>query len=114
MLILTLKYRILFLVGVFLLLVLLFYNVQKKEKIPYCDNSVPRLQTMSDIVQILTLDRCGVIQTVFDLYSIEVEGVPIKIPKQFEEKVSGWLGGDQGLIDQSLNQKVIQITNRQV
>jgi len=92
--------------------VLLFYNVQKREKTQYCDTTVPRLQTMSDIVKILTLDRCGVIQTVFDLYRIEVEGVPIKVPEQFAEKVSGWLGGDKELIDQSLNQKVIQITNR--
>ena len=106
------KYRILVLIGVFTILVLLFYNVQKEARTEYCDTKVPKLTTMSDIVSILRLDRCGVIQTVFSLYSIEVEGVPIKIPKTFEEKVSGWLGGDKDLMEQARNQKVIQITNR--
>jgi len=112
MLVSTLKYRILVMVGIFTILVLLFYNVQKQNRTRYCDIEVPKLKTMSDIVNILKLDRCGVIETVFDLYSIEVEGVPIKIPKTFEEKVSNWLGGDKDLIKQSRNQKVIQITNR--
>ena len=95
-----------------MILGLLFYNVQKQNKTQYCDVKVPELETMSDIVNILELERCGVVQTVFNLFNIEVEGVPIKIPKPFEEKVSNWLGGDKELIEQSRNQKVIQITNR--
>ena len=110
----TLKYRIGLLAGIFTILVLLFYNVQKQNKTQHCDFNIPKLKTMSDIVNILKLDKCGVIENVFNLYSIEVEGVPIKIPKTFEEKVSGWLGGDKELIQQSRLQKVIQITNRLV
>eukprot|EP00092_Neocalanus_flemingeri_P080042 GFUD01099793.1.p1 GENE.GFUD01099793.1~~GFUD01099793.1.p1 ORF type:complete len:414 (+),score=71.54 GFUD01099793.1:115-1356(+) len=112
MMITTLKYRIGVLVGIFTILVLLFYNVQKQSKTRYCDLKIPKLKTMSDIVNILELEKCGVIEKVFDLYGIEVEGVPIKIPKTFEEKVSGWLGGNKELIQQSKHQKVIQITNR--
>ena len=108
----TVKYKLVTLLAVFTLLVLLFYKVQKVERMPYCDVKLPKLTTMADMVNILKLDRCGVLRTVFDLFAIEVEGVPIQIPKTFEKKVLDWLGGDEDLLKQAKHQKVIQITNK--
>lgn len=108
----TFKYKAGFLVGTFTMLVLLFYNVQKHTNPHHCEGRIEKMKTMTDIETLLKLEKCGVVITAFNLYTIEVEGVPIKIPKTFEAKVSGWLGGDKDLIDQATNQKVIQITNR--
>jgi len=112
MLVMTVKYRLVVLVGVFTVLSLLFYTVQKHRKPRHCKVNTPTLRTIADIENILKLERCGVIENVLSMYSIQVEGAQIKIPKTFEEKVSGWLGGDKHLLEQARHQKVIQITNR--
>ena len=97
------------------LLTILFYQVQRNDPNvgKQCNSFLlPRLKTMADIEQLLPMEKCGQLSKLFSLYHIEVEGVPITIPLTFRKKVSGWLGGNEILLEQAQNQKVIQITSK--
>ena len=109
--IMKVKYRLtILIITVFGLITVMLYEVINRKKV--CSFDLFHLESMQDIEKLLIKNPCGQNKKLLDIYHIEVEGAPIRIPDTFRETVSGWLDGNKILLEQAENQKVIQITNR--
>ena len=91
------------------LLVFCFVRLQDLEGRQKQECEETEWKPLESIADIGDYSDCGLLGR---LYRVSVEGTEIRIPGQLGAKLRQWLQEDEDLIQQSVRQRVIQISNK--